>query len=166
MPHYHFSASLPLQGLLSENEEALPHQPSLDALSESTESCTLGKLILWAAGCYLTTTGGTVTSTHVEIPGGFRVTSTVFNGMYNNLMLGFSKGAVSIDTGSAEADLYQPSYLPFLRGPNLWLFYYKVRHYFSAIFYGFAHLNLYQYHHFLRSLLPAKKQNSESKALG
>jgi hypothetical protein len=111
MPHCRYCAGLPFDDLPSEEEKALPHQPSLDALSESAKSCTLCKLILWAAACSLTSPGGIVTyKAPVELPDGRKVSKRVFHGNYNNsgVMRGLSNGAMMIDTGNAQADLGEP----------------------------------------------------------
>jgi hypothetical protein len=112
MVNCRFCATLPFQDLPHEEEEALSHQPSLDALSESAKSCALCKLILWAGGCYLTSPGGLITQkSPVELADGGKVSTRVWKGYYDTMrmMRGFSNGAAVIDTGIAEADLGEPS---------------------------------------------------------
>ncbi|KAF8846454.1 hypothetical protein BDZ45DRAFT_480508 [Acephala macrosclerotiorum] len=131
MPHCRICAILSFQDLPNEEEKALPHQSSLDALSESAKSCTLCKLILLAAACSLTSPAGIVThKPPVELPDGREVTTRVWDGNYDTIgvMRALFNGAVIIDTRNAQADLGDPwsidLHARFPTGSNVrpWLF--------------------------------------------
>jgi hypothetical protein len=122
---------IPFQNLPSEEEDALPHQPSLDALEISAEACSICKLILWAAGCSLASPGGGVAyHPGVTLPSGRKVTCEFIEGNYGglDLMHGLENGAVFLDPSSAKADLRAPIFIDpcsrFPTGANVrpWLF--------------------------------------------
>ncbi|KAH6714508.1 hypothetical protein BKA61DRAFT_575251 [Leptodontidium sp. MPI-SDFR-AT-0119] len=104
MPHCRFCTTITFHDLPGEEEEAVPHQPSLDALIKSAEFCSLCKLILWAIGYSLSSPGGIVTyKLATELLDGSKATSIVFNRNYNTtgVTRGLFNGAAMINIRNA-----------------------------------------------------------------
>jgi len=126
-----FCQAIPFDKLPSEEEDALPHQPSLDALEASSNSCSICKLILWAAGCSLASPGGMVSfRPNVKYPSGRKIMTKVTESNYSTLGMfrALENGAVVTDTSNAKPDLREPISLDlrsrFPKGTNIrpWLF--------------------------------------------
>jgi hypothetical protein len=116
---------IPFDKLPSEEEDALPHQPSLDALEASATSCSLCKLIWWAAGCFMVPLGGMRSETYVEYPSG-RVIRTAMVGSSHFSLTGaraLEYGVTLFDFSSPKHDLREPVFMDprsrFLKGTNL-----------------------------------------------
>ena len=126
-----FCESIPFDKLPSEEEDALPHQLSLDALEASSESCSICKLILWAAGCSLAPSCGMIGfHPNVKYPSGRKIMTEVTESNYDKFgfMRGLENGAAITDTSNAKPDLREPmclklrSYLPERANIRPWLF--------------------------------------------
>ncbi len=131
MAHCQYCRRIDFGSLPSEEEDALPHQPSLDALKASSNSCTICELILWAAGCSLANPGGMMAyKPNVRYPSGRQIMTEVVESNYSGLGIirGFENGAVSISTSNPEPDLRPPetldldTYFPDGSAIRPWLF--------------------------------------------
>ncbi|EXJ67965.1 uncharacterized protein A1O5_08579 [Cladophialophora psammophila CBS 110553] len=106
--------AIPFGNLPSEEQNALPHQPSLDALEASKESCSICSLIWWAAGCSLVNVGGMVAfRSGVEYPSGRKIMTQETESNYNpiGLLRAMENGAVFLDTPSPKPDLREPVFM-------------------------------------------------------
>ncbi|OQV03642.1 hypothetical protein CLAIMM_08660 [Cladophialophora immunda] len=109
-----FCDNIPFGDLPSEEQDALPHQPSLDALEASKESCQICSLIWWAAGCSLVDIGGMVAlRPGVEYPSGRSIMTRETESNYSFLggMRAMENGAAMIDNSDPEPDLREPAFL-------------------------------------------------------
>jgi hypothetical protein len=105
-----FCPKIPFDKLPSEEEDALPHQPSLNALSESTEYCPMCRLIFWAAGCTLASQGGMMSNDNMLLPSGRKVNTTTYGSNLNvfGLFRAMENGAMVSSAGNDEPDLRDP----------------------------------------------------------
>ncbi|OAL35153.1 hypothetical protein AYO20_05630 [Fonsecaea nubica] len=105
---------IPFGELPSEEQDALPHHASLDALEASKESCAICRLIWWAAGCSLVDIGGMVAfRPGVEYPSGRRIMTRETESNYSSLgsLRAMENGASMFDNSDPEPDLRKPAFL-------------------------------------------------------
>ncbi|KIX95530.1 uncharacterized protein Z520_08650 [Fonsecaea multimorphosa CBS 102226] len=105
---------IPFGDLPSEEQDAIPHQPSLDALEASKESCQICSLIWWAAGCSLVDVGGMVGfRPGVGYPSGRSIMTQETESNYSHLggMRAMENGASMFDNSGPEPDLREPAFL-------------------------------------------------------
>jgi hypothetical protein len=121
--------NIPFEQLPSEEEDALPHQPSLDALELSAKTCSVCELIWWAAGCSLARPGGVVElQPNIALPSGRKVLAEFLYSNYTAMGHGLENGVLFSDDTSAKPDLRPPIYIDlrshFPTGANIrpWLF--------------------------------------------
>jgi hypothetical protein len=90
----------------------VPHQPNLDSLEKSAETCALCRLILWAAGCCLTSEKGIVTTMPpFTLPSGKEVMINQISGCYGRMgTRAFEVGALILESSSPGPDFRPPSY--------------------------------------------------------
>ncbi|OAP60541.1 hypothetical protein AYL99_05543 [Fonsecaea erecta] len=105
---------IPFADLPSEEQDAIPHHPSLDALQASYQSCDICTLIWWAAGCSLVDVGGMVAfRPGVKYPSGRKIMTRETEGNYSPLagLRALENGASMFDTSGPEPDFREPVFV-------------------------------------------------------
>jgi hypothetical protein len=114
-----------------EEEDAIPHHPSLDALSDSAKDCPNCRLIFFAIGCTIPNLEGMVSfKGDVELPSGHKAKTKSYESNINRfgVFRAMENGAMVSSSGNEEPDLRSPVFIgpleQFQKGSNIqpWLF--------------------------------------------